>query len=106
MVKKNWIIGEGIPLFLSFNGARSSAFGGISGVLYMLQHIEPKEQAAPKKNEANTHVGNLPVFPIKINGNIKRETLASVCPKPVKKLCAWKPVGCCEASNLSAIKAL
>ena len=67
--------------------------------------MEPIEQAAPKKNEAKTQVGNLPVFPINIIGKINKETFANVCPKPVKKLCAWKPVGCCEVSSLSAIKA-
>ena len=38
-------------------------------------------------NDANTQVGSFPVLPIKINGKIKSETLAKVCPSPVKKLC-------------------
>jgi hypothetical protein len=48
--------------------------------------IEPMEQAAPRKKEAKTHVGSLPVFPIKIMGKIKREIFARVWPNPVKKL--------------------
>ena len=103
--KKNWITGEGIPLFFSVNTASCFSEGGISGVVLMLHQTEPMEQAAPRKKEAKTQVGSLPVLPIKIIGKINKETLASVCPKPVKKLWAWKPVGCCVASNLSAMKA-
>ena len=105
MDKKNWITGCGIPLFFSLNADSSFADGGISGVVFMLHKIDPIEQAAPKKKEAKTQVGSFPVLPIKIMGKINKETLASVCPKPVKKLCAWKPVGCCVESSLSAIKA-
>jgi hypothetical protein len=53
----------------------------------MLHQILPIEHTAPKKNDANTQVGNLPVVPIKIMGNMKRLRFARVCPKPVKKLC-------------------
>jgi hypothetical protein len=53
----------------------------------MLHQIDPIEQTAPKKKEAYTQVGKEPVFPMKIIGKMKRERLAKVCPKPVKKLC-------------------
>jgi hypothetical protein len=45
------------------------------------------EQMAPKKKEAYTQVGSEPVLPIKIIGKMKRDRLARVWPKPVKKLC-------------------
>jgi hypothetical protein len=53
----------------------------------MLHQIVAIEQTDPKKKEAKTQFGIAPVFPIMIIGKIKRERLASVCPRPVKKLC-------------------
>ena len=88
MERKNCIAGCGMPMFLLFIASNSLSDGGISGVVFMLHKMEAMEQTAPKKNEAKTQVGNLPVLPIKIIGKINNETLASVCPKPVKKLCA------------------
>jgi hypothetical protein len=38
--------------------------------------------------EDNKYVGKDPVTPTNINGKIKSDRLASVCPNPVKKLCA------------------
>src|SRR5205085_1543858 len=94
----------------TFNGVRrissnSSFVGGISGVVFALHQTEPTEQIDPSINEAKTQFGILPVCPIMIKGNRYKEKLARVCPKPVKKLCAWKPVGCWLTSNLSATKA-
>ena len=86
MDKKNCMAGWGIPLFLSFRSVSSDADGGISGVVRILHKIEPIEHIAPRKKEANTQVGSLPVLPMKMSGKINNETLARVCPKPVKKL--------------------
>ena len=66
----------------------SSSEGGISFVVCELHQTDAIEHTAPRKNEAKTQVGNLPVVPTKISGKMNNDTLANVCPKPVKKLCA------------------
>ena len=80
--------GENIFIGLAFISASSSSVGGISGVVFILHHTLVIEHIAPNVNDAKTQFGILPVLPIKISGKISKEKLASVCPKPVKKLCA------------------
>ena len=59
--RKNWMKRCGIPSFLLFIMASSSAVGGISGVVLMLHQTDAMEQTAPTKNEAKTQLGILPV---------------------------------------------
>jgi len=54
----------------------------------MLHQMEPMEHIAPRKKDAYTQLGNAPDLPIIIIGKTNSDTLARVCPKPVKKLYA------------------
>ena len=64
------------------------------------------EQTEPSMNEPTTQYG-MPasVAPVMKDWKTNSETLASVMPKPVKKLCARKPLASCCGGSLSAMKA-
>ena len=63
------------------------------------------EQTEPSMNEPTTQYG-MPasVAPVMKDWKTNSETLASVMPKPVKKLCARKPLASCCGGSLSATK--
>ena len=105
MAEKISFNGPRTPLSSAFILANSSSLGGISSTPRMLHQIDPILTTAPRKKEANTQVGNFPVVPTKIIGKMNRLRLLKVCPNPVKKLCIWKPRGCCSSTSVSAIKA-
>jgi len=94
------------PPFLARSAASSSGLGGISGVLITDTRTVPIEQTAPRMNEPTTQYG-MPasVAPVMKDWKTNSETLASVMPKPVKKLCARKPLASCWGGSLSAMNA-
>ena len=75
------------------SAASSSGLGGISGVLITDTSTVAIEQTAPSMNDPKTQYG-MPasVAPVIRLWKTNSETLASVMPKPVKKLCARNPL--------------
>ena len=88
------------------SAASSSGLGGISGVLMTDTSTVAIEQTEPRMNDPTTQYG-MPasVAPTISVWKMNSETLASVMPNPVKKLCARKPLASCCGGSLSAMNA-